>query len=181
MSTTQIALLALCALLLFWGVGAYNRLVALRNAIARAIAPLESQIRQRHDLLLRWCDGLAPVLEPSTQWSDAVRAACAQLQGAGDALLAQPASAPLASSVRLAESVLTSARQRLLAALPAGHERLSGLETEFLVEQLTAADNTLAFARDQFNVATDHYNRAVRQFPTWVIAHLFGFRVAGTL
>jgi LemA protein len=181
MSATQVAWLATFVILVFWGVGAYNRLVALRNAMARAIAPLESQIRQRHELLLRWCEALGPVLEPSTQWSDAVQAACAQLQGAAEALVAQPTSAPVAGSWRLAESVLVSARQRLQAELPAGHERLSGLETEVLAEQLTAADNTLAFARDQFNAAADHYNRAVRQFPTWVIARLFGFRLAGTL
>lgn len=181
MSTTQIALLATCVILVFWGVGAYSRLVVLRGAMARAVVPLESQIRQRHDLLLRWCDALGPVLEPSTQWSDAVQAACAQLRGACDALAAQPTSASVAGSLRLAESVLASARQRMQAELPARHERLSGPETEVLVEQLTAADNTLAFARDQFNEATGLYNRAARQFPTWVIARLFGFRLAGTL
>ena len=38
MSATQVALLATFVVLVFWGVGAYNRLVALRNALARAIA-----------------------------------------------------------------------------------------------------------------------------------------------
>ena len=39
----------------------------------------------------------------------------------------------------------------------------------------------LAFARRQFNESAQVYNRAVSQFPTWVIAGLFGFRKAGTL
>lgn len=181
MSSTQIAWLTTCIVLVFWGVGAYNRLMALRNAVARAMAPLESQIRQRHELLLRWCDALEPVLEPSTHWSDAVRAACAQLQGACDALSAQPHAAQEVGSVRLAESVLNSARARMQAELPARHERLSGAQAEVLGEQLTAADSTVSFARSQFNVATEHYNQAVRQLPTWVIARLFGFRLAGTL
>ena len=39
----------------------------------------------------------------------------------------------------------------------------------------------LAFARRQFNEAALAYNRAVSQFPTWVLSGLFGFRKAGTL
>ena len=48
-------------------------------------------------------------------------------------------------------------------------------------EELAAADSTLLFARRQFNEATQRYNEALHQFPTWVIAGLFGFRGAGTL
>ena len=47
--------------------------------------------------------------------------------------------------------------------------------------RLAAIDATLAFARRQFNDTVEEYNRAVRQFPTWVIASLFSFRCAATL
>ena len=50
-----------------------------------------------------------------------------------------------------------------------------------LGEELAAADSTLGFARRQFNEATQNYNDALDQFPTWVIAGLFRFRGAGTL
>ena len=46
---------------------------------------------------------------------------------------------------------------------------------------LAEGDTTLAFARRQFNEAVQHYNHAVGQFPTWVIAGMFGFRAASTL
>ena len=48
-------------------------------------------------------------------------------------------------------------------------------------KELDTADNTLGFARRQFNAATQLYNEALDQFPTWLIAGLFGFRGAGTL
>ncbi|HNJ84203.1 MAG TPA: LemA family protein, partial [Piscinibacter sp.] len=50
-----------------------------------------------------------------------------------------------------------------------------------LSAELAEADTALAFARRQFNESAQVYNRAVSQFPTWVIAGLFGFRKAGTL
>jgi hypothetical protein len=48
-------------------------------------------------------------------------------------------------------------------------------------EELANADAALGFARQQFNSAAQDYNDAVLQFPTWVIAGLFRFRVAGVL
>jgi hypothetical protein len=72
-------------------------------------------------------------------------------------------------SQRLAEEILGQARAAL---------RPSG---DTLNAELAEADTALAFARRQFNETAQVYNRAVSQFPTWVIAGLFGFRKAGTL
>ena len=47
MTTGQIVLIATAALLLFWGVGAYNRLVSLRAAMAAAWSPIDAQLRRR--------------------------------------------------------------------------------------------------------------------------------------
>jgi LemA protein len=117
--TLLIALTA--AVLVFWTVGAYNRLVGLRNELLRCFAPVDEQFRARHAL-------------------------------------------------RLAEDILARARERLTAGAD-----------EALAADLAEADTTLAFARRQFNEAAHAYNRAVSQFPTWVLAGLFGFRKAGTL
>ena len=85
------------------------------------------------------------------------------------------------ASLRLAEETLGEARNRLLASLPARPEMMAGVEVSLLNDELAAADSTLGFARRQFNEATQSYNDALDQFPTWVIAGLFGFRGAGTL
>ena len=47
MNAQQIGLLVLAAVLVFWTVGAYNRLVALRNTIAEAWAKVDDALRQR--------------------------------------------------------------------------------------------------------------------------------------
>ena len=181
MNGTQIATLVGCAVLVFWAVGAYNRLIALRNDIAKAFAPVDAQVQHRHALLLRWTAGLRTVLDQVPQLHDAVLLACAQVQSSCDTLRAKPSARGAATSLRLAEEALASARARLLADLPARQERLSGLEIEADSEQLAAADNTLAFARAQFNIATQTYNDAIRQIPTRLVASVFGFQAAGTL
>jgi len=179
--TPQIVGWAVVAVLLFWAVGAYNRLVSLRNDISRAFVPVDAQVRQRHLLLEQWVEALRPLLEHDPQALEAVLAACGQLQAACDVVRARPSAARPMASLRLAEETLSDARTRLKSELPARTEMLAGLGASALAEELAAADSTLGFARRQFNEATQNYNDALHQFPTWVIAGLFRFQGAGTL
>jgi len=181
MTTPQIVTWAVAAVLVFWAVGAYNRLVSLRNDISKAFVPVDVQIRQRHLLLEQWVDALRPLLEHRPQVLDAVLAACGQLQAACDVVRARPSAARPMASLRLAEETLADARARLKAELPAKPEMLAGPDMAVFGEELSAADSTLGFARRQFNEATQNYNDALDQFPTWLIAGLFRFRGAGTL
>ena len=48
------------ALLFFWGVGAYNRLMALRNAIGDAFAQLDTHLKARSEA----CDKLLAAVAP---------------------------------------------------------------------------------------------------------------------
>jgi len=175
MTTSQIVTWALAAVLIFWAVGAYNRLVGLRNTLVRSFAPVEAQFRHRHALLLRLADALATSLAATPQPVEALRAACAQAEAACQRARGRPGAPGLTTSLRLAEEILADARQRLPS------EALADTELASLNAELTAGDNTLAFARRQFNDSVESYNRAVRQFPTWLIAGLFRFRRAGTL
>jgi LemA protein len=175
LTTTQISIWVGAAVLLFWTVGAYNRLVRLRNTIARRFGPVDDQFRQRQTLLLQLCDALVPLLGDEPQHGDALRAACQQAEGAHVRARAHPGVAAVANSLRMAEEILADTRSRLPAVLmtdPALGE---------LGSALAASDATLAFARRQFNDAAAEYNHAVRQFPTWLIASLFRFSPAGTL
>jgi LemA protein len=167
MSTQTIVLGAVAAVLLFWAVGAYNRLVGLRNELLRGFPAVDAQLRLRQDLLLRWADTLS---NADPELLDALRAACRQTETACSHARGRPASARAMTSLRLADEILAQARTRL-----------PGCSEASLRAALDEADATLAFARRQFNEAVRAYNRAVAQFPTWVIGRLFGFRKAGTL
>jgi LemA protein len=175
MTTSQIVTWTLAAVLIFWAVGAYNRLVGLRNALVRSFAPVEAQFRQRHALLVQLADTLAASDAQASQAIEALRAACMQADAACQRVRSRPGAPGVTTSLRLAEEILASARQRLPA------EALGDAALATLQAELTAADNTLAFARRQFNDHVAAYNQAVRQFPTWLIAGLFRFQRAGTL
>jgi LemA protein len=159
------------AVLLFWSVGAFNRLVALRGAIVRGFAPVDEQFRLRHALLLRQAEALAHTDPTQAQ---ALLAACAQALAACDHARAHPGAAGAITSLRLAEEVLAETRQRI-------PSPPSGAEAAALTAEVAASDTTLAFACRQFNERVSRYNSAVRQFPTWLLAGLFRFRPAGTL
>ena len=180
MSVTQIALLVLASVLLFWAVGAYNRLVNLRNEIARAFAPIDAQLRQRDALLRQWIGGLRPVTGDTPQLPDAVEAACSQLIAACDVVRRRPAASPPMASLRLAETTLSEARARLDVECVQHAELLGTMGSAILGDEIAAVDGTLAFARRQFNDSAQRYNAAVHQFPTWLLARLFGFRGAGS-
>lgn len=171
MSSQTLVAMIVAAVLLFWAVGAYNRLVSLRGELLRCFVAVDEQFRARHALLLRWVDAAPEAAEDADAVArGALRAACTQAEAACSHARPRPADAQALTSLRLAEEILLQARARLPAA-----------GDEALVAALNDGDTTLAFARRQFNEAADHYNRAVSQFPTWLIAGLFGFRRAGTL
>lgn len=175
MTNTQIAGCILAAVLLFWVVGAYNRLVRLRSAIVRQFAPVDEQFRARHALLLQLLDALAPVLVNAAPRIEALRAACLQVEVACAHARPRPGTTGAITSLRMADQILAEARARLPV------QSAPGSELAALNAQLQASDATLAFARRQFDAAVVEYNNAVRQFPTWLLVGLFGFRRAATL
>src|SRR2546423_4251353 len=103
--TPQIVGWALIAVLLFWAVGAYTRLVSLRNEISRAFVPVDAQIRQRHLLLEQWIEALRPALHDAVVL-DGVVAASGQLQAACDVVRSRPSAARPMSILRMAEETL---------------------------------------------------------------------------
>ena len=175
MSGLQFTVVAVTTVLAFWTVGAYNRLMRLRNGILRRFVPLGQQFELRHALLQRQLDALAPVLPEHADALLAVRAACTQAQAAAVHARSHPGASGALSSLRLAEDILLETRTRLPPA-PSAVADLADLGT-----QLAGAEVALQFARARFNEAVTEYNQAVQQFPTRMLAGLFGFRAAGTL
>ena len=178
---SQLILWAFAAVLMFWAVGAYNRLVSLRNNIARAFVPVDAQIRHRQGLIEQWIEAQRPLLDHTPKALDAVVAACGQLQTACDIVRNRPVSSKPVTSLRVAEDTLTEARNRLSAELPNRPDVLASLGLAGIGEELAAADSALGFARQQFNQAVQAYNDALQQFPTMMLTGVFRFRLAGTL
>ena len=171
----------IAAVLLFWCVGAYNRLMALRNVMRAAFTQLEAQVRRRHELIPQLADAARadPATDPDVL--DAAVAARQQARAALDLARAHPGAPGPMVSLAMAEQVLEDACRRLQQAI----DRRSALKADSTVQavrdDLLGAEGRLGFARQMFNEAVTAYNAAVQQFPTRVLSSLFGFREAAVL
>lgn len=181
MSTTQIVTIVALAVFGFWGVGAYNRLVRLRNAIANAFAQIDVQLKRRYDLIPNLVETAKKYLEHERETLEAVTAARNQARAAADVARGRPSDAGAMKSLGVAEQVLTGAMGRLMALVEAYPELKADQTLRELSEELTSTENKVAFSRQLFNDATLDYNNAAQQFPTSLMAGLFGFREAAML
>lgn len=181
MNTTQIITLAVVALIVFWGVGAYNRLIKLRNEITNAFAQIDVQLKRRHDLIPNLVEVARKYLEHERETLERVTAARAQVVAAADLVRSQPNQAGPIKSLNLAEGVLTSAMGRFQAVVEAYPELKADESLRDLTEELTHTENKVAFSRQLFNDATLDYNNSVQQFPANLVAGVFGFKAATML
>jgi LemA protein len=175
MTPTQIVSLAMTALLIFWAVGAYNRLVRLTNTIANAFGHIDAQLKRRYDLIPNLVQACKKHLSHERETMEAVISARNQAKAACDGVRSRPTSALAVTTLAAAEQALTSS----LSSLFAGNEAFPALNADQTIrdlsEELTSLDNQVTFARQAFNDAVLDYNHAQGQFPAVLIAKLFSF------
>jgi LemA protein len=179
MSGTQIAVLATAAVLVFWMVGAYNRLVELRNAIGAAWAGVDEVLRRRGDAVEALVPALRGPLAAEQGALDALLAASRQVRAAADALGARPVMSTLAAAYVAAEAQMAAAATRVLALVDPHPALKSDAAVAPHWAALVDSAARLAFARQVFNDASAAYNAAARQFPTRLLTRLYGFGTAG--
>lgn len=169
------------AVLIFWMLGAYNRLMRLRNDIGRAWEQLDVQFTRRSQALQDLLLALADPFRSERPALDAVTEAHDLLMLSLDAVRSRPAQAQAVSDLGSALARLEPAMTRLLALLE--HQpRLRELpEVEQPRNELLDVAARMPYARQVFNDAVQTYNDAVRQWPTRVLTGLFHFGPAGPL
>jgi LemA protein len=172
MTTTQGTVTAIGAIVVFWIVGAYNRLVRLRTELAARFGAVDERYGQRQALLESQLALLSTALAAAAPRLEALRAACRQADAAREHARARPGAASIVTSLRVAEDIVADARSRLPV------QSVAGTDLPDLNARLATSDTALAFARADFNAAVAAYNEAVGEFPTFFVARLFNFRAA---
>ena len=181
MTTITIVTICAVALLIFWAVGAYNRLIRLKNTIANAFGQIDVQLKRRYDLVPNLVEAAKKYLSHEKETLEAVTAARNQAKSASDAARAKPTSALAVSTLAVAEQALSSSLGQLFA-LNEAYPDLKGDKTiQALSEELTSTENKVTFARQAFNDAVLEYNNAQGQFPALLIAKLFSFSPSAML
>jgi len=181
LSETQLGVLAAAAITVFWMVGGYNRLVALRTGLGTAYVQVDELLQRRGAAVQALVAALRAPLVGESVALDALLAAQAQVAGAADALRARPVMASHAAALMVAESLMSSSASRVLA-LVEQHPALAGApDIAPPLATLHELPTRLGFARQLYNDAAATYNAAARQFPTRLLARLYGFGTAGRL
>jgi LemA protein len=176
-----IIFLGLIALIVFWVIGAYNRLVGLRNVFRNAFAQIDVQLKRRYDLIPNLVETAKAYMKHERETLDAVIKARAGAVSANAAAAANPADPAAMKQLGSAEGLLSGALGKLFALAEAYPDLKANQTMMQLSEELTSTENKIAFARQAFNDSVMSYNNAVEQFPSNVIAGLFSFRPAELL
>lgn len=181
MSMSTLVFIVLAAMLVFWSVGAYNRLVRLKNTIANAFGQIDVQLKRRYDLIPNLVDAAKKYLQHEQSTLEAVIAARNQARSASDAARSRPGKADAIIALAAAEQTLDSSLGRLFALAEAYPDLKADQTIQGLSEELTSTENKVGFARQAYNDAVLDYNNAQGQFPALLIARLFGFAPSAML
>lgn len=188
--TTSFVFWAVLAVMVFWALGAYNRLIKLRADMVRALQSLAVQWQSSAQAIQQELATLSHTQESDSTWAglgdDAsswrpLALSIKQFQACLAGVLTQPHVAPPVddvASIRAAHDVMQGAWQRLSET----HEDLAGAAVPQRLASLWQHQNLLAQEKlREYNAAAQGYNQAVAQFPAIFLAWIFAFGPAQTI
>ena len=176
MSVVSWVLVAVALVLLFWAVGAFNRLTRLKNAIANAFGQIDVQLKRRYDLIPNLVEVARKYLAHEAQTLEAVIAARNQARSAEQSAAASPTSVGAIGALAGAEQILGGALGRLFAVAEAYPDLKADQTMRELSEELSSTENRIGFARQAYNDHVLEFNDAAAQFPALIVARLFNFQ-----
>jgi LemA protein len=158
---STILLVAVVAGAIFWFIGAYNGLIALKNQTLNAWKQIDVQLKRRHDLIPNLIETVKGAMNFEKDTLEAVVSARNKAISA-----ATTAGAPNVANIAQAEGQLTGALSRLLAVVEAYPDLKATGNVAQLQEELTSTENKISFARQLYNDTATQYNTKQQQFPT---------------
>ena len=159
-----IVVAVIAVILIFWVIGIYNNLVALRNNRENAFANIDVQLKQRYDLIPNLVNTVKGYAEHEKGVLERVTAARTAAMGA----------TTLNDKIE-AENALSSALAGLKVSVEAYPDLKANQNFMQLQSELADIENKLAAVRRFFNSATKELNTGVQSFPAVLFASMFGF------
>ena len=173
-----IIFLVIVAGIIFYVVGIYNRLVALRNRFKNAYAQIDVQLTRRYELIPNLVETSKAYMSHERDTLEAVIQARNQAATANSQAAADPGNAEAIKGVAGAETMLTGALSRFFA-LSESYPDLKANETMTnVMEELSSTENKVAFSRQAYNDSVMTYNTYCEQFPNNLISGRFNFTAA---
>ena len=170
MKTVIIILIVLAVLLVpviivgLWAVGAYNKLVSLRESVRAGWSQVEVLLKRRHDLIPNLVETVKGYATHEKETLENVIAARNQAVAANGV-----------QQQSQAEGALSGALGRLMAVAEAYPDLKANQNFMQLQGELTDTENGIAGQRQAYNNTVQRYNQQIQTVPTNFIAGPFGF------
>ena len=161
-------LLILVAVVVFWVIGAYNGLIALKNQTFNAFKQIDVQLKRRHDLIPNLVNAVKGAMEFERETLEAV------IQARNQAVKIQADASPAGGvkALAAAEATLGAAMSRLNVVVEQYPQLKATANIGQLQEELASTENRVAFSRQMYNDTATQYNTKQQQFPTNLVAGL---------
>ena len=169
MKTKHIVIGAVIAVLVILGistVGSYNGLVSKDEAVKQANSKIEASLQRRADLIPNVVNSVKGYMSHEEEIFTKIADARSKI-GSGNKEVKKEG-----------ETELTSAISRLLVVQENYPELKADAQVSALISELEGTENRLFIARKDYNDTATEYNKSIRQFPTSMMAGMFGFQRA---
>ncbi len=176
--STGIIILIIIAVIVAWGVIAYNGLVTLRNRVKNAFSQIDVQLQRRYDLIPNLVETAKGYMKHEREALEAVIKARNSAQGAAKRASSDPADGKAIRGLAGAEAMLGGALGNFFALAEAYPDLKANQNMLQIQEELGGTENRIAFARQAFNDAVMTYNTKRESFPTVIVANNLGFKEA---
>lgn len=162
-----IIFLIIFILLLLYSVTVYNNLVFVKNNVEKAWANIDVLLKQRNDELPKLVDTCKHYMQHEQATLEKVIAARNQVASAQ--------SSHEVAELGKAETILRSGLGQLFALAESYPELKADNQFIFLQNRITALENNIADRREFYNESVNINNVRIAEFPSNIIAILFGF------
>ena len=155
---------AVVLVVILWAVGAYNKLIRMRNRVKESWAQIDVQLKRRYDLIPNLVETVKGYASHEKETLENVtKARNMAIDARGVAEQAQ------------AENMLTGALKSLFAVSEAYPDLKANENFLGLQEELSSTENKISFARQHYNDVVRAFNTGIQQVPTNIIAGMFNF------